>query len=62
MADPDLQISGRGAVIQILGAGPTGPLPWISQCLWDRLSLATYYGPSKKAHLLTFTFLSLSAA
>ena len=38
MADPDPQISGRGAVIQILGAGPTGPLPWILQCLWDRLS------------------------
>ena len=38
MADPDLQISGRGAVIQTLGAGPTDPLPWIRQCLWDRLS------------------------
>ena len=24
--------------LKIRGAGPTGPLPWIRQCLWDRLS------------------------
>ena len=45
MADPDLQISGRGAVIQTLGAGPTGPLPWIRQCLWDRLSFVVKCQP-----------------